>query len=230
MLLDAPAGVFGPLDLGPQLAIGGIAHDVHHQPHPRAHRQRRPRALTQQLQALALILEQRLAQLRHVLLARGRHLRLDFHARGLARGKRFQPHPQRLGSQLGGAVDGALQARVLGIALDRARDQAGALELVEHPVEALGVDRPRGAEAGAETGAEVVAMAGTLQHETEDRALQRRRTPHPGSVAGSARTVGGLVINSCRALCGHLCLPVVPPTHSVCLRNVTPNRSQVQRT
>ncbi len=163
-----------------------------------------PGALTQQLQALALILAQRLAQLRHVLLARGRDLRLDFHARGLARGERFQPHPQRLGGQLGGAVDGALQARVLGIALDHARDQARPLELVEHPVEALGVDRPRGAQTSAQAGTQVVAMAGTLQHETKDRALQRRGAPHPGPVAGGARTVRGLVIDGSQALCGHL--------------------------
>ena len=72
-----------------------------------------PGALAQQLQALALILAQCLAQLRYVLLARGRDLRLDFHARGLARGERFQPHPQRIGSQPGGAVDGALQTWIL---------------------------------------------------------------------------------------------------------------------
>ena len=150
-------------------------------------------------------------QLRRVLLARRRDLRLDFHARGLARGERFEPHPQRLGSQLGGAVHGAVLARVLGIALHRARDQARPLELVEHPVEALGVDRPRGPQTRTQTSAEVVAVAGALQHEAEDRALQGRGAPHPGSVDGSARTVGGLVVDGSSFL-RTSCLPVVPPT------------------
>ena len=148
-----------------------------------------------------------------------------------SRGARVSSHsPQRLGGELGGAIHGAVLARVLGIPLDRARDQARPLELVEHPVEALGVDRPRWPQTRAQTSPEVVAVTGTLQHEAEDRPLQRRGSPHPGAVTGapppladSSSTAGKLSVD--------ISTPGRPSDHhSVCSQNGTPNRSQVQRT
>ncbi len=185
-----------------QLGVGGVAHDLHHQPHPRAHRQRRAGALTQQLQALALVLAQREQQLGRVLLARRRDLRLNLCARGLAGGERFQPQPQRLGGEVGGAVDGAVLARVLGVALDRARDQTRPLELVEHPVEALGVDRPRRPQARARGG---------RPGRSRDRdAPARGRGSPPSGARTRASTCGRrlpprrlrreLVIDSCRVV------------------------------
>ena len=51
----------------------------------------------------------------------------------------------------------------------------------------------------------------------------------PSPVAGGARTVNGLVVDGSQALCGHLGLRASLRPPSVCLQNVTPNRSQVQR-